>query len=152
MQPIAGYNFGAKLYPRVTKVLKATICCATAVTTAGFLIGMFIPETLSSIFTSDTDLIGISAKGFRIVVLFYPIVGFQMVTSNFFQSIGMASKAIFLSLTRQMLFLVPCLLVLPHYYGQLGVWASMPAADLAASIVSGCMLWWQFRQFRKAAA
>ena len=135
MQPIAGYNFGAKLYLRVTEVLKVTICCA--VTTIGFLIGMFIPEIVSSIFTSDEELISIASKGFRIVVFFYPIVGFQMVASNFFQSIGMASKAIFLSLTRQMLFLVPCLLILPHYYGQMGVWASMPVADLAASLISG---------------
>ena len=149
MQPIAGYNFGAKLYPRVTEVLKATICCATVVTTIGFLIGMFIPEIVPSIFTSDAELISIASKGFRVVVFFYPIVGFQMVASNFFQSIGMASKAIFLSLTRQMLFLVPCLLVLPHYYGQIGVWASMPVADLAASLISGGMLWWQFRQFKK---
>ena len=149
MQPIAGYNFGAKLYPRVTEVLKVTICCATVVTTIGFLIGMFIPEIVSSIFTSDEELISIASKGFRIVVFFYPIVGFQMVASNFFQSIGMASKAIFLSLTRQMLFLVPCLLILPHYYGQMGVWASMPVADLAASLISGGMLWWQFRQFKK---
>ncbi len=95
------------------------------------------------------ELISIASKGFRIVVFFYPIVGFQMVASNFFQSIGMASKAIFLSLTRQMLFLVPCLLILPHYYGQMGVWASMPVADLAASLISGGMLWWQFRQFKK---
>ncbi len=96
MQPIAGYNFGAKLYLRVTEVLKVTICCATVVTTIGFLIGMFIPEIVSSIFTSDEELISIASKGFRIVVFFYPIVGFQMVASNFFQSIGMASKAIFL--------------------------------------------------------
>lgn len=95
MQPIAGYNFGAKLYPRVTEVLKVTIYCATVVTTIGFLIGMFIPEIVSSIFTSDAELISIASKGFRVVVFFYPIVGFQMVASNFFQSIGMASKAIF---------------------------------------------------------
>mgnify|MGYP000824953890 FL=1 len=149
MQPIAGYNFGARQYPRVTQVLKLTIIGATIVTTTGFLLGVFIPELIVSIFTSDAELIRLSAEGYRIVVMFFPIVGFQMVTSNFFQSIGMAGKAIFLSLTRQMLFLVPCLLILPHFYGQTGVWVSMPASDLAASIVSGLMLWWQFRQFRK---
>ena len=77
MQPIAGYNFGAKLYPRVTEVLKVTIYCATVVTTIGFLIGMFIPEIVSSIFTSDAELISIASKGFRVVVVFYPIVGFR---------------------------------------------------------------------------
>ena len=84
--------------------------------------------------------------------MFFPIVGFQMVTSNFFQSIGMASKAIFLSISRQVLGLIPCLLILPRFYGQLGVWISMPISDLIASLIAGGMLWWQFRQFRKATA
>ena len=99
MQPIAGYNFGARQYPRVTRVLKLTIIGATLVTTTGFLLGMFIPDLLASIFTSDAELIQLAAEGYRIVVMFFPIVGFQMVASNFFQSIGMAGKAIFLSLT-----------------------------------------------------
>lgn len=149
MQPIAGYNFGARLYPRVTQVLKYTICGATLVTTTGFLMGMLMPNLAVSIFTSDADLIRQSAEGLRIVVLFFPIVGFQMVASNFFQSIGMASKAIFLSVTRQVLILIPCLLILPQYYGQTGVWVSMPVADCMASVISGVMLWWQFRQFRR---
>lgn len=151
MQPIAGYNFGAKLYPRVTQVLKLTIYGATIVTTTGFLLGMFLPDLAVSIFTSDAELIRQSSEGLRIVVLFFPIVGFQMVTSNFFQSIGMAGKAIFLSITRQVLILIPCLLILPQFYGQTGVWVSMPVADCLASLLSGTMLWWQFRQFRKIA-
>lgn len=77
MQPIAGYNFGAKLYLRVTEVLKVTICCATVVTTIGFLIGMFIPEIVSSIFTSDEELISIASKGFRIVVFSTRLLGFR---------------------------------------------------------------------------
>lgn len=152
MQPITGYNFGAQLYPRVTKVLKLTIYGATAVTTTGFLIAVLIPDIIVSIFTSDEELIRLSAEGLRIVTIFFPIVGFQMVTSNFFQSIGMAGKAIFLSLTRQMLFLVPCLLVLPRFFGTWGVWASMPASDLAASIVAAIMLIVQFKKFKKMAA
>ena len=150
MQPIAGYNYGAQQYPRVTKVLKITIYAATIVTTAGFLMGMLIPKLAVSIFTTHQELVDISAKGLRIVVMFFPIVGFQMVTSNFFQSIGMASKAIFLSISRQVLILIPCLLILPRYYGQLGVWISMPISDLTASLIAGTMLWWQFRQFRIA--
>ena len=85
MQPIAGYNFGAKQYPRVTQVLKITIYAATIVTTIGFLMGMFIPQLAVSIFTTHEELVNISAKGLRIVVMFFPIVGFQMVTSNFFR-------------------------------------------------------------------
>ena len=149
MQPIAGYNFGARQFHRVNHVMKLTVIAATIVTSTGFLVGELIPELAVSAFTTDSKLIELSARGLRITVMFFPIIGFQMVASNFFQSIGMASKAIFLSLTRQMLFLVPCLLILPHYYGQMGVWASMPVADLAASLISGDMLWWQFRQFKK---
>lgn len=151
MQPIAGYNFGAQLYPRVTRVLKLTIYGATAVTTTGFLIALFLPDIIVSIFTTDDELIRLSAEGLRIVTIFFPIVGFQMVTSNFFQSIGMAGKAIFLSLTRQMLFLLPCLLILPHFFGAWGVWASMPVSDLAASIVAAIMLIAQFKKFHRMA-
>ena len=147
MQPIAGYNFGAKQYERVTKTLKLTIIYATGVTTFGFIIGMLFSDTVVGIFTSDAELIELSAKGLRIVVMFFPIIGFQMVTANFFQSIGMASKAIFLSLTRQMVVLLPCLLILPRFFGAAGVWYSMPISDLLASLIAGTMLVWQFRKF-----
>ncbi|WP_455589910.1 MATE family efflux transporter [Bacteroides rodentium] len=152
MQPIAGYNFGAKLYERVNKVLKLTIIYATAVTTFGFLVGMLLPDLVVGIFTSDAELTELSATGLRITVMFFPIIGFQMVTSNFFQSIGMASKAIFLSLTRQMLILLPCLLILPHFFGVAGVWYSMPVSDLLASLIALVMLVCQFRKFKTAAA
>lgn len=152
MQPIAGYNFGAKLYERVTKVLKLTIYAATVVTTIGFIVGMFLPRFAVSIFTTDPELISIASEGMKYVVMFFPIVGFQMVVSNFFQSIGMAGKAIFLSLTRQVLFLIPLLLILPRFLGTTGVWISMPIADLVACIVAAVMLWMQFRSFRKMTA
>lgn len=148
MQPIAGYNFGARLYKRVDKVLKVTIAYATAVTSFGFLVGMLIPDLVVSIFTTDGELIALSARGLRIVVMFFPIIGFQMVTSNFFQSIGMAGKAIFLSLTRQVLILIPCLLILPRFYGAAGVWYSMPVSDLLASLIAAVMLVAQFRKFK----
>ena len=151
MQPIAGYNFGARQYDRVNKVLKLTIIYATAVTTFGFLVGMLVPDWVVGIFTSDTELIALSSKGLRITVMFFPIIGFQMVTSNFFQSIGMAGKAIFLSLTRQMLILLPCLLILPHFSGAAGVWYSMPVSDVLASLIALVMLVMQFRKFKVAA-
>ena len=151
MQPIAGYNFGARLYDRVNKVLKLTIVYATAVTTFGFLVGMLVPDLVVGIFTSDAELIELSSRGLRITVMFFPIIGFQMVTSNFFQSIGMAGKAIFLSLTRQMLILLPCLLILPHFFGAAGVWYSMPVSDVLASLIALVMLVIQFRKFKVAA-
>ena len=149
MQPIAGYNYGARQYQRVNKVLKLTIIYATAVTTFGFLVGMLIPELTVSIFTNDAELTALSARSLRITVIFFPIIGFQMVTSNFFQSIGMAGKAIFLSLSRQLLILLPCLLILPRFFGEWGVWYSMPVSDILASLIAATMLVSQFRKFKE---
>ena len=148
MQPIAGYNYGAQQYHRVNEVLKLAIWGATAVTTFTFLVGELIPELTVSIFTTDEGLISRAAEGFRIAVLVFPIVGFQMVTSNFFQSIGMANKAIFLSLTRQLLFLLPCLIILPTFMGAAGIWWSMPISDTIASIVAAILLYKQFQAFK----
>ncbi len=149
MQPIVGYNFGAQQYRRVDLALKYSICGATAVTTVTFLIGELIPEAAVSIFTTDTGLIERAATGFRITVLMFPIVGFQMVTGNFFQSIGIAGKAIFLSLTRQLLFLLPCLIVLPLFLGADGIWWSLPISDFTASLVAAVMLYKQFQVFKR---
>jgi len=148
MQPIAGYNFGAQQFDRVTRVLKLSIYGATAMTTLTFLVGELLPDVAVRLFTTDEGLISRAAEGFRIVVLFFPIVGFQMVTSNFFQSIGMANKAIFLSLTRQLLFLLPCLIILPTFMGAAGIWWSMPISDLIASLVAGVLLYKQFQEFK----
>ena len=150
-QPVLGYNFGAGQHARVIKTLKLTIIYATCVTTFGFIVGMLFSDWVVSIFTSDAELIALSAKGLRIVVMFFPIIGFQMVTANFFQSIGMASKAIFLSLTRQMMVLLPCLIILPRFFGVAGVWYSMPISDLLASLIAGTMLVWQLRKFKAQA-
>lgn len=149
MQPIVGYNFGARKFDRVTKTLKYVVCCAVTVTTTGFLVCQLFPQFITKLFTDDAELIAISSHGLRIVLAMFPFVGFQMVTSNFFQSIGMAPKAIFLSLTRQLLFLVPFLLILPDFYGPDGVWMSMPMADAAATTLAAILLWKQFRKFRR---
>ena len=148
MQPIAGYNYGARLYGRVIEVLKKTIFLATCATTAGFLISELIPGLVVNIFTTDHELTAIAARGLKIVLMFYPIVGFQMVTSNFFQCIGMAKKAIFLSVTRQCLFLIPCLIILPNFWGQDGVWFSMPLCDFVASLLAFFMLRREIRKFK----
>ncbi len=146
MQPIAGYNFGARQFDRVNRVLKLTILLATGVMMTGFLICEIFPHTVASVFTRDRELIDIAVSGLRIVIVFFPIVGFQMVTSNFFQSIGMAGKAIFMSLTRQVLFLLPLLTILPSFYGVKGVWYSMPTADLLSSIIAASLLIAQYRK------
>lgn len=149
MQPIAGYNFGARQYARVTEVTKLTMWWAIGVATAGFLLCQLFPSVIVRLFTSDEELIGAAVFGLHIVFAVFPIVGFQMVATNFFLSIGMSKKAIFLSLTRQMLFLIPFLLVMPRFYGTLGVWISMPMADTVATVVTALVLVNQFRQFKK---
>ncbi len=154
MQPIAGYNYGAKEYGRVKEVLKLTIIGATCVTTCGFIIGLFFPYYAVSAFTTDEELIELSVVGMRITMIVFPIVGVQMVTSNFFQSIGMASRAIFLSLSRQLIFLLPCLILLPilltrytSFSGNWGVWLSMPISDFLATILAVIMLRGQLKHF-----
>lgn len=155
MQPIAGYNFGARQYERVLRVLHLTIIGATCVTATGFLIGEFAPRLAVGLFTTDPELIRLASEGMRIVFICFPIIGFQMVATNFFMSIGMAGKAIFLSLSRQLLFLMPGLLFLPRIFdectrwdGSWGVWCSMPLSDLLASAVAFFMLSYQLRKFR----
>lgn len=148
MQPIAGYNFGAQMYHRVNQVMKITVIIATIITTTGFMISQLIPRLVVSAFTTDETLIALSAHGLRVTMLIFPFVGFQMVTSNFFQSIGMAKKAIILSLSRQVLVLIPCLLILPLFLGSKGIWYSMPISDAVASIIAAILLIKQFRKFK----
>ncbi len=154
MQPIAGYNYGAQLHDRVREVLYKTIGYATIVMTAGFLICELFAETIVQAFTTDEDLIRMAAHGIRIDVALFPVIGFQMVTGNFFQSIGQAGKSIYLSLTRQLIFLVPALLILPHLmvFFNLppldGIWLSLPVSDGLASLNAGVLLWLQIKEFK----
>lgn len=148
MQPIAGYNFGAKLYHRVIEVTRLTMRWAVGVASVGFLLCQLTPEVIIGLFTTDQELIDIASKGLHIVFAVYPIVGFQMVATNFFMSIGMSRKAIFLSLTRQLIFLIPCLIILPPLMGQIGVWISIPIADVMAASVTAFMLIRQFKKFK----
>ena len=141
MQPIAGYNFGAKRYDRMMQAVKYAVVAATVVMTIGWLVCQFMPGLCVSLFTKDKELHDIAVHGLRINSAVLPIIGYQMVITNFFQSIGMPSKSIFLSLSRQLLFLIPMLLVLPGFFGTDGVWMSMPAADFISAIVAAVMIW-----------
>lgn len=156
MQPIAGYNFGARQYDRVLRVLKLTILGATCVMTTGFLIGELLPHVAVRAFTTDEELMKLATTGMRLVFMCFPIIGFQMVTTNYFQSIGKAGKAIFLSLSRQLLLLLPSLLFLPSFFdrytrwdGSWGVWCSMPLADFVACGIAACMLTRELRNVRR---
>ncbi len=140
MQPIAGYNFGARQYARVREVYLRTAMWATLVTTLGFIISEFLPVAAVSIFTNDPVLIEKSSLGLEKMNIVFPIVGFQMVTTNLFQCLGMVRKSIFLSLSRQLLFLLPCIYILPPLLeSEVGVWYSFPISDTTAAIITAIL-------------
>jgi putative MATE family efflux protein len=140
MQPIAGYNYGAKLYPRVLSVLKKSIFFASLIMATGFLIVELFPHAVASIFTTEKELIDIVVPGLRWVFFIYPFIGFQVVSSAFFQSIGKPKKSIILSMARQVLFLIPFLLIFPNYWGVTGVWASIAVSDAISVVLAGFLL------------
>ena len=149
MQPIAGYNYGAMKFDRMMRVLKYAVICGTCVTTAGFVVGEFFPEQCVRLFTSDQTLIYLSVHAMRIMMVSFPIIGYQMVIANFFQSIGKAKISVFLSLSRQLVFLIPLLLVLPTLYGVDGVWWSMPVADTISALVTAVIMVLFMRRINK---
>ena len=149
MQPIAGYNYGAKQYSRVKEVFWMTAKFGTIVTLICFAVGMFIPRIAAGIFTHDEALLDMSAEGLRILTIGFPVVGFQMIGTNFFQSLGMVKKSIILSLSRQILFLLPMLYALPLWYGANGVWMSFPISDVLSALLTAILLRRLFRKFNR---
>ena len=149
MQPIAGYNYGARQYSRVKDVFWKTAKIATGITTLCFAIGVFIPRAAVGIFTHDEELLSIASNALRILTLVFPIVGFQMIGTNFFQSLGMVKKSIFLSLTRQLIFLLPALYVLPLFIGTEGVWYSFTVSDILSALLTAILVRHLFAKFNK---
>ncbi len=155
MQPIAGYNFGAQRFDRVTGVLKRALAVGTFITMIGFVIGVFFPTPFVTVFAKDSpELINMASHALSCMVLMFPIVGIQIVSTAFFQSIGYAAKSIFLSLTRQLIFLVPAIFILPHVYSDPleGLWHAAPVADGLASVLAITLLLIQLKKFKKKAA
>ena len=148
MQPIVGFNFGARQFGRVTAVYRLTVFCAVCVTTFGFLLGHFFPHWVAGIFTTDETLLNVAELGLKTALLAFPIVGFQIISSGFFQYIGKPQKAILLSLTRQLLFLLPLLAILPGIYGAKGVWISLPIADVLSAILAAVLIFFQLRKMK----
>lgn len=148
MQPIAGFNFGAKHYTRLNQVLKYAITIATGIWIVGFIVCVLLATPVASAFTNNEELLKEAAHALRVMNLVVPIIGFQMITIGFFQSIGKASISIFLSLTRQLLFLVPLLLILPNFFGLEGIWYSVPIADGTAAITAAIVLIYHMRKFK----
>ena len=149
MQPIAGYNYGAKLYSRVKEVFWMTAKLGTIVTCICFIIGMFFPRVAVGIFTHDEALMEMASHGLRILVIGFPIVGFQMIGTNFFQCLGMVKKSVILSLSRQILFLLPLLYALPLWHDASGVWMSFPVSDVLSAALTAILLRRLFKKFNK---
>lgn len=149
-QPIVGYNYGAGKLTRSVGAYKLNVLCATVVTCICFAACETMPGWIVSWFTNDAALTEIATHALRIMAAMMPLVGFQMASVSFFTSLGKAHKSIFLSLTRQLIFLVPFLIFLPHYMGTDGIWYSLPLADLVSVITTAIMIYLQLRTFRRS--
>ncbi|MBR4525383.1 MAG: MATE family efflux transporter [Bacteroidales bacterium] len=147
LQPIAGYNYGARQYSRVKEIFILTAKWEILVTLLCFLMSELVPRTAVSLFTNDPQLIDLAARGLRIMNCGFAFVGFGMVTGNFFQCLGMVRKSIFLSLSRQLLFLLPLIYTLPLWLQETGVWISFPISDTLNIIISAILIVRLFRKF-----
>ncbi len=150
MQPITGYNYGAKQYDRMLRSFYLTCMYATGVMAIIFILGECFPRQITQIFTHDINLIEQTIVPMRIICSTMLIIGFQMVAGNFFTSIGMAGKSIFLSMTRQVVYLIPLLLIVPAFFENpvLGVWWAIPISDTMAAITAAIMIGITIRRFR----
>ena len=152
MQPIVGYNYGAEKYDRMFRCLWLTIACATALLFVGWALSMFFPRQIARIFTTDETLINLSARGIRLDMLVFFVVGSQATITHLFQSIGKVKVSIFLSLSRQLFLLLPMAYVFPMFWGLDGVWYSMPASDFGSFAMTLPMLWWYMKTLKRPVA
>ena len=149
MQPIVGYNFGAEKYDRMLRCLWLAITAATLILLAGWTVSMLFSHEIARIFTTDAQLIELSARGLRIDMLVFFVVGSQAVITNFFQCIGQVRISIFLSLSRQLFMLLPMAFVFPLFWGLDGVWYAMPASDFGSFAMTIPILIWYLKKLRK---
>ena len=150
MQPIVGYNYGAEKYDRMFRCLWLTIAVATAILLVGWSLSMFFPRQIVRIFTTDPTLLDLSAHGLVLDMLVFFVVGSQAVITNFFQCIGKVKVSIFLSLSRQLLLLLPMAYVFPLFWGLDGVWYSMPLSDFGSFAMTIPLLWWYMKRIRES--
>lgn len=149
MQPIVGFNYGAGNKARVKETVRFVMIAATIITSTGAICSLLFPEWIVRAFTTDTELIKISANGLQICLSIFFVVGSQVVICQFFQSIGIAWKAMFLSLSRQCLFLIPAIILLPQFYGLNGVWMASPLSDFVSSVAAALFFWHHLRKERE---
>ena len=148
MQPIVGYNYGAEKYDRMLRCLFLAIGCATAILLVGWTLSMLFSHQIARIFTTDETLIELSARGIKLDMLVFFVVGSQATITHFFQSIGKVKVSIFLSLSRQLFLLLPMAYVFPLLWDLDGVWYSMPASDFLSFAMTIPMLMWYMKKFK----
>lgn len=148
MQPIVGYNYGAKKFDRMLRCLYLAILSATAIMVVGWLMAILFPSEMARIFTKDPVQIRLAANGILINMLLFPLIGFQAVTTNFFQCIGRVKISIFLSLSRQLTILLPLIVIFPLIWGLNGLWAALPTSDGLAAMMAAFVLWKYMREFK----
>jgi Na+-driven multidrug efflux pump len=144
-QPIIGYNYGARKYHRARETLLLAICAATFVVVIGFIMTRLIPEQLIALFNRDPELLRFGTRALKIYLVMLPIIGFQIASSNYFQAVGKPAQSMFLSLSRQVVILIPALLILPRIYGLDGILYAGPLSDLVSSIVTAIWLYIELR-------
>lgn len=149
LQPIVGYNYGAKNYDRVRNTLKVGIISATIVTATGGILIQLFPEIFINFVTKDPDIRIIGVQGIKRFMLFMPVIGFQIISTTFFQAIGMAKKSFVLSMLRQVIILIPLLLILPNIYGLMGIWTAAPISDMLTTVLTGIFLYYQLKKMKK---
>lgn len=147
-QPIIGYNYGAEKYKRVKQAVKSATIVATIIVSIGWIITQAAPHLLISIFNRDEQLLGIASTGMRIFLFMLPVVGAQVISSNYFQSIGKAKISMFLSLLRQVILLIPCLIILPKIFGLTGVWLAGAVSDGLSSLITLIIFFMSVRKLK----
>lgn len=148
-QPLIGYNFGAEKYGRVKQTVRYAAIVATIIVTVGWVAIQAAPELFIKVFNSEPELIDIGKNGLRIFLFMLPVIGFQVISSNYFQSIGKAKISMFLSLLRQVILLIPCMIILPKFFGLNGVWLAGPVCDSIASVITGIMFYRSVKKLGK---
>jgi Na+-driven multidrug efflux pump len=146
-QPLIGYNYGARRFDRVKQALRLAIGAATAVVTLGFAVVQLFPASLVRLFSRDSaELLSIGVTAIRLVLMTLPVVGFQIVAASYFQAVGKPRQAMMLMLSRQVLLLIPAILILPRYFGLLGIYYAVPLADLGSALLTGTWLALELRK------
>lgn len=149
LQPIIGFNYGAKNFRRVREALNVGLISATAVCVIGFLFVQIMPEVFINFISKDPEIRTMGVEGIKRFMLMMPVIGTQIISANFFQAIGKAQKSFILSMLRQVILLIPLILILPNFFGLMGIWTAVPIADFIATAVTAVVLFFEMKNLHR---